>query len=207
MKPSLFFWALALVMVGAAPAAAAAHPDELAALPNTLVVELQGGQRLVGAPARIDIKHPQAGAAPRVEVVLWARSAAGEAWSAHAIAPAGFLAERVLQAAVSDRSLLEGQASVQHAIPLGELVFAASGRLELSLQGGRLSGTVTGADQQVIARFEGPVSMTCAVPAATLTGGLASPQSETLLQALLVDTNFESALCKPHAGLRVSVSL
>lgn len=177
---------LALLLV-AATALAAEPAAEQPAAPDRLVVSAGAAPAFAGPPARIDIRFLPGAAQPTVELSFSATRDDGERWSVLLSAPAGFLQTRTLDAALTDRPLQTGQASLLCEDAGGRGHVAAAGRLQATLQAGRLQGEATMPDRPAL-RFDGPVAVTCAVP---LDGG----------PALRVDEGFETPACRPYASL------
>ncbi|HSI60814.1 MAG TPA: hypothetical protein VLA16_24870, partial [Ideonella sp.] len=208
MKASLHLacCAAAVATAAAAGAGVAAGPapaaqDERPALPDPFTVKVGAGQRFTGAAARIDIKYPDAAGAPQVELAFSATDRSGRTWTARAVAPPAFARTRQLTARITDRPLRPGDASVQRRTAVADdAVFARTGSLQLSLQSGRLAGEARGAGPMFPAKFEGPVVVSCAVPASAMAASLPAPVSADAPVALVVDEAFESALCQPYAA-------
>jgi hypothetical protein len=180
---------------------AAGSENEQAAPPDRFVVTTNAGMHLIGAAARIEIRHLAAAKAPEVEVVLSASDSLGRRWAVHSRAPSDFLETLTLSAQVVDRPLKPGTASVQVSRPGADASFAPSGLLKLRLQAGRLVGEASGMKSEFSAKFAGPFVVTCAVPAASMAAGAPAPTSENALPPLVVDEKFESAICKRYAAL------
>jgi hypothetical protein len=175
--------------------------NEQPAPPDQLVVTMKAGMRLTGAAARIDIKHLDVAKAPGIEVASSASDSLGRTWTIQAMAPSDFLETFTLSAQVVDRPLEPGKASVQLSLPGADTSFASFGLLKLRLQAGRLVGEVSGVDDEFSAEFEGPFTVTCAVPAASIAAEVPVSASENGLPILVVDEKFESTLCKRYATL------
>lgn len=196
--PALGLAAASAATAGLAGAVAA--DDERAAPPDPFVVTTPAGMRLAGAPARLDIRHPQGG--PVVaELTFSASDPAGRVWNARLLASAETIAKRRLSATISDRPLVAGRASVQTQSGDAEAVFARAGAIRVVLQAGRLTGETSGTSERFAARFEGPFAVSCAVPAAALTGAASSPAEPQGPGALVVDDSLASAPCRPYAAL------
>jgi hypothetical protein len=174
--------------------------DERPAPPDRFVVTTEAGLRLTGGAARIEIKYRDAVNEPEVEIFFSASSDSEDAWEAYAAAPAEFLETLELRAPVVDRPLQSGEASVSVNLK-GASLFGASGLLALRVQAGLLMGEASGMSAQLSATLEGPFALTCAVPAAAMTAGAAAPASENRPQILVVDEQFESALCARYRPL------
>lgn len=177
---------LALLLV-AATALAAEPAAERPAAPDRLVVVAGAAPAFAGAPVRIDIRFLPGAAAPTVELSFTATRDDGERWSVLLSAPPAFLQTRAVDAALTDRPLQTGHASLLHEDAAGHRHGAAAGRLRATLQAGRLQGEATMPDGPTL-RLAGPVAVTCAVP---LDGG----------PALRVDERFETPACQPYATL------
>lgn len=196
------------VLLAAVMACAAAAPDtavraavptpELPAPPDRFVLQVEGGARLTGPPARIDIRHAVVGAAPAVEISFAAGDEQGTTWSVLVVAQSGFLRDSALQAQLSDRPLEPGRASLQRIQSAGGVQMADAGALQLSLRQGRLSGQATARGLGRL-KFEGPYAVSCTLPASAT--AVAPPASADALMAQVVDEGFESVLCKPYAAL------
>jgi hypothetical protein len=192
---------VASTLAGACREADLSPGAEQPAPPDTFVVTTRAGERLLGAAARIDIKHQRRGEAPEIEITVSASSELGSTWAVQAAALPDFLRSRVLSADVVDRPLDGGTASVQVAKARADAAFSPAGRLQLRIDGGRLIGEVSGAANDFAASFAGPVVVTCAVPSEAMASGAPAPTSANTATVLVVDTMFESALCRPYADL------
>ena len=178
------------------------NPDgELPAPPNQFVVTTKAGAPLTGPAARIDIRYVDAAQPPAVEVSFSASGGSGRSWSVLSAAPPDFLKTLALTARVVDGRIVPGTASVQAGIGNAEGVAASAGLLSLRLHAGRLMGETSRMDDEFAATFEGPFFVTCAVPAALLTGEAPAASAADTQPTLTVDERFESALCRPYATL------
>lgn len=191
---------LAAMLLAALAGAAGAAP-EAPASPDRLVVVLHGGARWTGAPARLDVRLPDAGGPPRIELAFAAADTEGRQWAVIAEAGPGFDPAREVELQVTDRPLAAGRASVQRQASAGPAERARSGLLRLRLQQGRIRGEAIGVGDRLAARFEGPLAVSCAVPASALAAAPTAPQSSDMPAPLVVDEKFASAACRPYAAL------
>jgi|GEM_PF-3137879 hypothetical protein len=169
-------------------------PDgEQPAGPDPLVVTLGDGEQLRGPEARLDVRFPDPEGPAQVELFLSGAAASGAGWSALLRAGPELLERRAVAAAVTQGPLQPGQASVERRAADGAAQQAASGQVQLRLEGRRLAGEVGGAPAGFAARVEGPFVVTCSVP---LPGAPAGQGA-----VLTVDARFESAQCRPWGAL------
>jgi hypothetical protein len=175
--------------------------NELPAPPDRFVVTTGAGLRLTAAAARVDIKHWDAANAPEVEIFISASGGSGRVWVAQIAAPADFVNTLRLRAPVVDRPLEVGEATVSVTLRGGDITFASSGLVQLRLQARWVVGEASGMSKEFSAKFEGPLVVTCAVPAAALTARPPAPASKRGLPMLVIDERFESTFCQRYAAL------
>jgi len=203
---TMFFYALiAAAGVASACGGTPVNPgnpgQERVAPPDTFIVTTAGGTRLAGAAARVDIRYSDAGREPEVEIAFSASADGGGSWATQSVAPSDFLKTLSLSAVVVSGPVARGQASVQLNRQEGSPSFASGGVLQLRIQGGRMAGETSGTSADFTARFEGPFVVTCAVPPASLATAAPASTSNDARLPLVVDEQFESALCQPYASL------
>ncbi|KFE72075.1 hypothetical protein DB31_0336 [Hyalangium minutum] len=174
--------------------------EEQPAPPDRFVLTTRDGQRFTGADARIDIRFTERTAPADVELSFTTSDAAGGTWAALARPPVDFLRLRSLGVPIATGALGPGQAAVERRSAEGTSTLADSGELQLKLEDNKLVGEFSRTPAGFEARFAGPFVVTCSVPQSAGGPNPPSPEGGGSL-VLVVDTNFETELCRPFAAL------
>jgi hypothetical protein len=175
-------------------------PEEQPAPPDRFVLTAGDGQRFTGADARIDIRFTDRSAPADVELSFATSNAVGGTWATRARPSGDFLQRRSLGAPIKTGALEPGEAAVERTSAEGSWTQAGSGELQLKLEGNQLVGEFSRTPAGFEARFAGPFVVTCSVPQSI--GGSNPPAPEGGgPPVLVVDTNFETELCRPFAAL------
>jgi hypothetical protein len=181
--------------------------------PRDFIVRTEAGRRLTELRAEITLFHQDERALPQVTVYASGSDEPGT-WMLEVATDAAFIETRTVTlpirlppeghgASVRMLSTVPATTSADETTSFARAVppsYAASGRVALALRGARLEGAVTDTAPEYAAEFSGPFAVTCIVPIALLPAGNPTRHTTEGVPTHVIDSAFETAPCKPHAG-------